>query len=509
MESGKHMDKKRLLDMRSQRGAKVTASEANQKKIEWIVSDCRKYIQGRSEQYRNMELEERRDKFRNLIVSYAMDNKYLVEGFVDDGGKTDTVKLVDKLVDSIQNYDFLTDAINDPAVNEIRGNGKELKIERLGRCYDLTDVNGRILSFESTEQQSTVLSKLLGDVRISRKDAVVNGRTMEGFRIAAVHSSATADDPTSPTADKYDIFVLRKFNKKKMDLSDIVRNKTMSDEMARLLSLMMEGGLTFFTAGPTASGKSTTNNAILQYAPLDTRVVLLQNPSEIDLRFKDETGRTYNDVIHLEYIEKENPAPHDPTSINLMDQILRLSPTFVAFGEWRNPKEFKQGIMIAQAGHPINCTLHAENSEGVISRVVTAYLAESGNEPAELAVQEITSVTNLIIVQKIMRDGTRKVLQVTEVIGVDPANPHKALLNDLFIFKEDGEPTYDKQGRVKELPGHHVRVGKLSERTKRKLKLEGIAMSRVDFMLNEPAEDDVQTYTGENIRHYGMEGLME
>lgn len=502
------MDKKRLLDMSSQRGVRVTASEINQKTIEWVVNDCRKYIQERSDQYRNMEVEERRAKIKNLIVSYAMDNKYLVEGYVDDSGKTDTLKLVDKLVDSIQNYDFLTDAINDPTINEIRGNGRELKVERQGRCVDLTDSNGNVLMFESPEQQATILSKFLGDVRISRKDAVINARTMEGYRIAAVHSSATADDPSAPTADKYDIFVLRKFNKKKMDLSDIVRNRTMSDNMARFLSLMMEGGLTFFTAGPTASGKSTTNNAILQYAPLDTRVVLLQNPSEIDLRFKDETGRTYNDVIHLEYIEKENPGPHDPTSINLMDQILRLSPTFVAFGEWRNPREFKQGIMIAQAGHPINCTLHAENSEGVISRVVTAYLSESGNEPAELALQDIVSVTNIIIVQKIMRDGTRKVLQVTEVIGVDPTNPHKPLLNDLFIFKADGEPIYDKSGKVKEIPGHHVRVGKLSDRTINKLRIEGVAMSRVDFMLEDPKPSEREEYTGENIRHYGMEGLM-
>lgn len=509
------MDKKRLLDIRTQRGAKATASEINQKTIEWVVNDCRKYIQERSDQYRNMEVEERRTKIKNLIVSYAMDNKYLVEGYVDDTGKTDTLKLVDKLVDSIQNYDFLTEAMNDPTINEIRCNGKELKVERLGRCIDLMDSNGNVLSFQSPEQQMTILSKFLGDVRISRKDAVVNARTMEGYRIAAVHSSATADDPSAPTADKYCIFVLRKFNKKKMDLSDIVRNRTMSDNMARFLSLMMEGGLTFFTAGPTASGKSTTNNAILQYAPLDTRVVLLQNPSEIDLRMKDETGRQYNDVIHLEYIEKENPGPHDPTSINLMDQILRLSPTFVAFGEWRNPREFKQGIMIAQAGHPINSTLHAENSEGVVSRVVTAYLSESGNEPAELALLDIVSVTNIIIVQKIMRDGTRKVLQVTEVIGVDEHNPHVPKLNDLFIFQTDGDPIYDKAGRVKELPGHHVRVGKLSDRTLNKLRIEGVALSRVDFMLDEPKKDkdgnyiDKEEYTGDNIRHYGMKDLMQ
>ena len=161
------------------------------------------------------------------------------------------------------------------------------------------------------------------------------------------------------------------------------------------------GGL-FNTVGPTASGKTTTNNAILQSVPPTTRVVLLQNPSEIDLRMRDASGRIFNDVLHLEAREIETPTTKDPTMPNLMAHILRLSPTLVCFGELRTNKEFALGMTILQAGHPINLTYHAEDAIGAVQRYLTAYMAESG-ETIDTALPTLTRLLNLIIVQKIMK----------------------------------------------------------------------------------------------------------
>lgn len=510
------MEKQRLLELQTQRGTRIIGSEANIKSFDTVVAECRKLIQDRAEVYRNLGPETRHEKIRSLIISYVMnlEKHALVEGYyTEEDKKLETNLLIDKLSQSILDYDILTDAMKNPDVYEIRANGKEIKVEIAGRCQDLKDSEGRVISFSSPEQQLTIMRKLMGDVRLSAKDAVVNARTIEGYRMAVVHSSALGDDPGAPDAPKYHAFVLRKFAKKKMDLSDVVLKHTMSDNMARFLSLMMAGGLTFFTAGPTASGKSTTNNAILQYVPYDTRVVLLQNPSEIDLRMKDETGRVYNDCIHLEYRDIADPGPNDPTSVHLMEQILRFSPTFVCFGEWRSNQEFKLGIQIAQAGHPINSTLHAHTAEGAVTRIQTAYLSESGNEPASLALKDITDVVNIIIVQKIMRDGTRKVLDISEIGGVRPDDPNKPVVRPLFKFVTDGDPIYNEDGSVKEIPGHHVRVGCLSQELVDHMKLEGIASSRMDFILEPPKKDEngnyieVETYTGKNIRGYGMHNI--
>jgi len=87
-------------------------------------------------------------------------------------------------------------------------------------------------------------------------------------------------------------------------LPDLIKYGTLSDNMARTLSLMPDGGLTFMTVGPTASGKTTLNNAILKASSGQTRTVLMQNPSEIDLRIRDSSGRVTNDVLHLEAIDR-------------------------------------------------------------------------------------------------------------------------------------------------------------------------------------------------------------
>ena len=499
------MEAKDLLELQTQRGAKIAAGgDTTTRTLEAVTNDCRKMIEEQSDKYRDLGPVEKKETIKQIIIDFVMNTKPLVKGYIDGENKPDTLKIVDKLVEDITDYGILSQAMMDEDIYEIRCNGKELKVEIKGHVQDLTDKDGNIVSFESPEQQEIIMRKLLGDVRLTPKDALVNGRTIEGYRIAAIHSSALSPDPNDPTGDMYHAFVLRKFRKSKMDLGQIVQFHTLSDNMARILALCTAGGLTFFTVGPTASGKTTTNNAILQSVPATTRTVLIQNPSEIDLRFKDATGRVYNDVLHLEASEKENPTPSDPTMQNLMDHTLRLSPTFVCFGEIRTNPEFKQCMKIMQAGHPINTTYHAESSEGAIKRFQTAYLAESGNEPSHLALSTICGLVNMIIVQKIMRDGSRRIIQISEVVGVDKNNREAPELNDLYIYDIDRDPEYDEAGNVVRIYGTHRRVGKLSERTIRKFQLEGVAKSRYDFLLKDPDKTEVETYTGKNINRYGM-----
>ena len=499
------MESKDLLELQTQRGAKIAAGgDTSTRTIEAVISDCRKAIEEQSDKYRDLNPLDKKDKIKEIIIDFVMETKPLVAGYIDGENKPDTLKLVDKLVEDITDYGILSQAMMDPNVYEIRCNGKELKVEISGHVQDLLDKEGNIVSFDNPEQQEIIIRKILGDVRLTPKDALVNARTLEGFRVAACHSSCMSPDPADPTGDAYHAFVLRKFKKSKMKLGDIVKFGTLSDNMARTLSLCCVGGLAFFTVGPTASGKTTTNNAILQAMPSGTRTILAQNPSEIDLRFKDASGRVYNDVLHLEATEKENPTSADPTMRNIMDHMLRLSPSFVALGEIRSNVEFKQAMKILQAGHPVNSTYHAESSSGAIKRFLTAYLAESGNEPSHLALATLTELVNMIIVQKIMRDGSRRIIQITEVVGVDPNNPEAPLLNDLYIYDIDREPEYDEAGNVKKIYGTHRRVGKLSERTIRKFQLEGIAKSRYDYLVKEVNRAEVETYTGTDIETYGM-----
>ena len=103
-----------------------------------------------------------------------------------------------------------------------------------------------------------------------------------------------------------------------------------------------------------------------------------------------------------------------------------------------------------------------------------------------------------------MRDGKRRIIQISEIMGVDPEDKDKPLINDLYIFDIDRDPEYDEAGNVVAIHGKHKRVGQLSERTATKLKLEGVAESRYDFLLTPPSKTEVETYTGKNIERYGM-----
>lgn len=502
------MNTERILELQATRGAKTVGRETVHKTIEMVISDCRKFIQDQSDDYREMEPGQKRNEIKRLIISYVMGNPVAVEGYTTEDGAPDTNKLVDKLIEEITDYGILTNAMLDPDIYEIRCNGREIKVEVKGLIQDLTDKDGNIVTFESVEQQDIVLRKLLGDVRLTPKDALVNARTIEGYRIAAVHSTAISSDPDNPSGDVYHAFVLRKFKKIRMTLGDIAKRKTMSDDMARLLSLMAAGGFTFFTVGPTASGKTTTNNAILQEVPDNIRTLLIQNPSEINLLKKDATGRVMNDVLHLEARDMEHPTPNDPTMVNELDHALRLSPTFVCLGEIRTDAEFAQGMKILLAGHSMNTTFHAASGYGAISRYLSAYLAGSGNKPAYLALQDLTSYVDFVIVQRFLRDGNRKVVEISEVVGIDPENEMKPLLNTLYEFKFEDGSEHDATGRVTKIAGHHQRVGKLSDKAVKRLFEAGVPRDKYDFLLNEPDPEhpDTETYTGMKISDYGENG---
>jgi pilus assembly protein CpaF len=473
------------------------SAEAYEISADEALNACRKYIHDFNDELRNLEHAEKRERIKLKIYEYVMQNKPLVAGFSTDDKQLDTGALIEYLIREITDRGILTAAFENPDINEIRVNEREIWVENRGRMLPYTDKNGKRIRFDSPEQQSVALRKLLGDTKLSGVHALVSSRTIEGYRVAAVHSSATSPDPLRPFDERYASVVIRKFETNKRDLAEIVRTGAASDSMAKLFKLFPQGGIAWATVGPTASGKTTTNNATLMHVPPNTRTILAQNPSEIDARQRDSEGNVINDVVHLEAQDlPDDSAPDSPTMANIMNHILRISPTYVCFGELRANMEFKLAMKIGLAGHPINCTYHAENSEGAISRFLTAYLAETPNEPPHLALKSLTSCLRFIIVQKIMNDGTRKILQVSEVLGVHPDNPDKPLLSDIFKFVPNKKTERDAAGQVLKIGGEHRRVGALSQEIISKFDIEGVQEEQYEFLTKPPAAAEAETYTG-------------
>lgn len=492
------MNNDSILRMQSSRNV-ATKSESNEYKTrEVVVEECRKIVRDYMSTFASDDPVVRRNRAEDKIKEYVMNYRPYVKGYVDANTKVvDTGKLVSMLVDEILDRGILTQAMRDPTINEIRINGREIKVEKNGKSTDLLDENGEIVRFTSVEQQEIVFRKLLSDsdVRLTPSQKIINARTIEGYRIAAIHYTALSKDTDENSEDNgYSAAVIRKFKKSKLTLNQLAQFGTLSDNMARFLRILPVGKITFVTVGPTASGKTTLNNAILKEVPSDMRVILNQNPSEIDIRRKDSSGHIVNDVLHVEAEDIINPTVYDNTMENVMAADLRISPEIVVLGEIRKNKEFEEGMNIMLAGHPINATYHAMDSYSAITRYLSAYASATG-EPTNLALKKLTNALQIIIVQKLLRDGTRKVLELTEVLGADGTEP---IINVLYKYEADGRVDYEdaEKTKVKKIYGSHKRVGKISKEMESRFRLEAIPKEDYDFITREPRDDELETYSG-------------
>ena len=153
------MNNKELLALQTKRSAKSGAGGINvaeSSTYESVLSDCRKFIEEHSAQYRDLYPAQKREKIKEIITDFVMDTKPVVEGFKDESNLPDTQKLSNKLIEDILNYGILTNAMEDESVFEIRANGREIKVEKNGRVVDLTDNTGKIIRFDSPEQQEII-----------------------------------------------------------------------------------------------------------------------------------------------------------------------------------------------------------------------------------------------------------------------------------------------------------------------------------------------------------------
>jgi pilus assembly protein CpaF len=485
------------------------------------IEQVRAYIETFSEELQHIKGEVRLRRIREIIRNYldvVSDGLIRDEQFKNKSGAYNKEGAYAETVASITGYGILTRFLDDARYDEIQVNGREVWVEQNGLMAPALDENGNRIQFNSVEDQTTVFSKLLAGTggRMSKSKQLVNGRTERGYRVAVVDKSVHSPDPKKPYDAVYASAVIRKFSDVRLSLSFMITlggkiksgscdiPGTFSDNMGKFCKTFTRAWISWITSGPTASGKTTTNSGILEWAPDDMRFLLVQNPSEINMRkYVDvENGdfNLLNNVIHLESMD-DNPeaASEEATLTNIMNHSLRLSPVYVVIGEARTDMEFKILIQkISLAGHPFNTTGHAGTPEGTISRLVSAVLGASPNLPLRLVMENIAEALDLIVVQRKQIDKSRRVLYITEVLGVTiDGTAASVKLNNIFEWKVFKEADYcPETGRVLRINGWHVRTSKISEKLVTKYQNFGVHSNEYEFLLGEPTEDEVETYSG-------------
>ncbi|GHU50721.1 hypothetical protein AGMMS49975_02330 [Clostridia bacterium] len=395
------------------------------------------------------------------------------------GGHYLSKELIKELTNEIMNYGPITRYAEDDSIDEIRANGpKELFFERGGKTIKCDD------SFRDTEHMERIISKLIGvsKVRLTPKTPMVNARTIEGYRVNATYSGIS---PYNQPA-----FVLRKFSKKEIQPEDMMKSKSFSKNMYELLALIPKADLSWITVGPTGSGKTTLNGLLVKEIDPLSRVITIENPSEMRLR-RFEEGAVVNDVLQYECVaDDEGTSSSDPTMENLLINAMRQSPHWIGPGELRSPGEFATALRAAQTGHYFFTTLHAEGDGDAIRRFLTSYLMVS-KEPAPLALKNICSAVKFIIFQEKLADGTRKVTSISEVTGSDELEP---VINQIYKFQVEDAVVDPHTQKTLEIVGYHKRVGVLSAEIQERMIKAGIRRERFEFLTSLPAKDELEEY---------------
>mgnify|MGYP001311049798 CR=1 FL=1 len=450
--------------------------------FEEAIELCQKHITKAATQAFRRENDPARK--RELTVAYIhefVDSHMPVVQKPEGGGVFELGELKKALVDEITHYGPITRAMEDPAISEIRANGPgQIFVESGGRTIPWPH------HFADREHMERVISKLIGvsKVRLTPKIPMVNARTIEGYRVNATHADISPYDAPA--------FVIRKFNKQSITPEMLIRSGSFSVNMYRLLSLIPKADLSWITVGPTGSGKTTLNEILIREIPPLTRIITIENPSEMRLLRTEEHpeyGRITNDVLQYESVPDDDDSS-PATMENLLINAMRQSPHWIGPGELRTPGEFATALRAAQTGHFFFTTLHAEGDEDAIYRFLTAYLMAS-NEPAELALRNICSAVKFVIHQEKLADGTRKVTSITEVLGSEGLKP---ILNPIYKFVFEDVLEDEKTRQVVRIIGRHRRVGKLSEQAQQRMLKAGIKRSRFEFLTRDPDACEEEVY---------------
>jgi len=328
-----------------------------------------------------------------------------------------------RLFHSFRGLDVLQPLVDDPTITEIMVNGhQELFIERAGRVIRVED------AFESKERLEDIIQSIVAKVNrtVNESSPIVDARLPDGSRVNVVLPPIALKGPT---------MTIRKFPENPLTIRDLVSIGALSQEAATLLQIFVKSKYNIFIGGGTGSGKTTFLNALSQWIPSDERIITIEDSAELQIRT----------VPNLVSLETRNANTEGKGEISIRDLIrtsLRMRPNRVIVGEVRGA-ECLEMLQAMNTGHDGSLsTGHANSSKDMLSRLETMVLSAA---PLPLTVirQQISSAIDILIHLSRIRDSTRKVTEISEVVGV---NNGEIELNPLFTFVENGE---EQDGKVK------------------------------------------------------------
>ncbi|MCJ7834956.1 CpaF family protein [Cuneatibacter sp. NSJ-177] len=300
-----------------------------------------------------------------------------------------------RIFDSFRRLDILQELVEDPSITEIMVNGTEaVFLEREGkvRCW-----NRR---FSSAEKLEDVIQQIVSKVNrtVNTSSPIVDARLEDGSRVHVVLPPVAPDGP---------ILTIRKFPGDPVTMEKLLEWGSLTGEAARFLQRLVEARYNLFVSGGTGSGKTTFLNALSQFIPGTERVITIEDSAELQLR----------GIANLVRLEARNANLEGENEVSIRDLIrasLRMRPDRILVGEVRGPEALDM-LQAMNTGHDGSLsTGHGNSPKDMISRLETMVLM-GGDLPVSAVRGQIISALDVMVHLGRMRDGSRKVLEITEV----------------------------------------------------------------------------------------------
>ncbi len=329
--------------------------------------------------------------------------------------RQDRQRVVETLIHDVLGLGPLEDLLSDPRITEIMVNGPEqIYIEQQGKL-ERTHV-----AFESTEQLMQVIDRIVSTVgrRVDELSPMVDARLKDGSRVNVIIPPLSLRGP---------VVTIRKFAKEALTADDLVRFGSVTPDMLTFMRACVRARLNVVVSGGTGSGKTTTLNILSGFIPGDERIVTIEDAAELQLR--------QDHVVTLE-TRPANVEGRGRVSIrDLVINALRMRPDRIVVGECRGGEALDM-LQAMNTGHDGSLTtLHANNPHDTISRLETMVLMAGAELPSRAIREQIGSAINLIVHQSRLRDGTRRVVSITEVLGTKDGEVN---LQEIFTFRQRG-----------------------------------------------------------------------
>src|ERR671933_823933 len=337
--------------------------------------------------------------------------------------RADRVRLFEQVVADILGFGPIQPLLDDDSISEVMVNGpKQVYIERKGKLQRAE------VTFQNDEHVMRVIDRIISPLgrRCDESSPMVDARLPDGSRVNAIIPPLSLVGP---------VITIRKFSKNPLTTDDLVNFGTLTPDMVAFLKACVESRLNVIVSGGTGSGKTTLLNVLSSFIPADERIVTIEDAAELQLRQEH--------VITLEARPANIEGKGEISTRDLVKNSLRMRPDRIIVGEVRDGAAVDM-LQAMNTGHDGSMTTaHANTPRDALSRLETMVLMAGVDLPVRAIREQVASALDLVVHQARLRDGSRRILAVAEVLGMEGDT---ITLQDVFGF--DWNAGRDLEGRV-------------------------------------------------------------